>query len=879
MGKGLRPTRVRRVAGVGVTDGQGGIAMIVVIDREGALLPPLGSDPGSGVRLGLAELGWLVVRAGGESVGVGVPVLSEDRVRQLEHEIAVRGWAAAPRGTEPLVDESVSSVVGPATGPLELSTPLALVVTSGGFVSAGHDGNTRVCLGARELASIVSYAVVRDLGEAIADQARRLGPGALDDREFGRLVVRLLSAGLLVPMDEESQRRAEGRAVREFRRGMVLVRRRREAVDRTLERLGQEEARRERLTGRVRTKVVPVNSEGMPLLSLGLMLAHAAAVDGGRLSQAYQFVPDWCDRTVPALTGGEPPAIYLFSNYIWSHAWNVARSAEVKAKSPHSLTVHGGPNTPKYAADVDTFFAMNPHVDIAVHGEGEATFAAVLDALQGRVGDGPPRLSVLRDVPGLTFRDGQEIVHTGKRDRIADLDGVPSPYLTGLFDSVGDVETTLMTIETNRGCPYGCTFCDWGSATLSRIRKFDLDRVFDELEWCAKHKVRTIFCADANFGIFPRDVDIARKVVELKEKYGYPVVWESSYAKNTVKHLREIIEILTRGGVLSTGTLSLQSVDQPTLDAIKRSNIKVEKYDDLAVEFAKQGLPLVVELMMGLPGSTLASFIGDLQQTIDREVKARANPTEVLMNSPMNAPDYKEHHQIETLRPVFHDWTTKNGVRKKALVISTSSFTRQEYDRMERYRLVFLLSENFGVLRQVSRFVRQEAELPEMDFYARLADDVDTQPSRWPTIAFTLNGMMNYMVPPVSWQSFVDEIGDYLVNEIGIPQSSALDCVLAVQHALLPSPDRSFPYKVILDHDYAAWHQEMLTVKQNGAGADWPSVAPRLSGFGPGVFEVEDPQAVCEYGFGMSLLFDADSDWELGSPVARPMRYRHTVYG
>jgi len=249
-------------------------------------------------------------------------------------------------GTEPLAYDSTPSIVGPPTGPLELSTPLALVLTSGGFTSADHDGNTRVCLGSRELASITSYTAARDLDEAIQDQARRLGPCALDHQEFGRLAVRLVSAGLLVPMDEESQRRAEGRTVREFRRGIALNRRRAVEVKRTLERLGQEEAQRQQLTGQVRTKVVPVNSEGMPLLSLGLVMAHAAGVDGGRLSQAYQFVPDWGDQTVPALTGDEPPAIYLFSNYIWSHAWNVGRSAEVKRKSPHSLTSTAGPTRP-----------------------------------------------------------------------------------------------------------------------------------------------------------------------------------------------------------------------------------------------------------------------------------------------------------------------------------------------------------------------------------------------------------------------------------------------------------------------------------------------------------------------------------------------------
>ena len=80
----------------------------------------------------------------------------------------------------------------------------------------------------------------------------------------------------------------------------------------------------------------------------------------------------------------------------------------------------------------------------------------------------------------------------------------------------------MAILETNRGCPYGCTFCDWGSATQSRIRKFDLDRVFAELEWCATHKVHQVFLADANFGIFERDVEIAEKVAELKLEHGYP---------------------------------------------------------------------------------------------------------------------------------------------------------------------------------------------------------------------------------------------------------------------------------------------------------------------------------------------------------------------
>ena len=209
-----------------------------------------------------------------------------------------------------------------------------------------------------------------------------------------------------------------------------------------------------------------------------------------------------------------------------------------------------------------------------------------------------------------------------------------------------------MILETNRGCPYGCTFCDWGSATASKIRKFDLDRVLAELEWTAKAKTAAISIADANFGLFPRDVDIARKAAALKKETGYPRGFGGNYAKNTVTHMRQIIDVLAEGNILSLGTLSLQSMDENTLDVINRANIKTEKYDALAVEMRNSDLALTAELMMGLPGSTLHSFREDLQQCIDRELPARVNMTTLLVNSPMNDPEYIKKHEIKTDKPI-----------------------------------------------------------------------------------------------------------------------------------------------------------------------------------------------------------------------------------
>jgi hypothetical protein len=558
----------------------------------------------------------------------------------------------------------------------------------------------------------------------------------------------------------------------------------------------------------------------------------------------------------------DQPAIYFVSNYLWSHDRCAAVSVRAKQANPNSIVVHGGPNTPKYPADVEAYFRDHPDVDVTVRGEGEETAAELLAALVGQLGpdhEGPPDLSVLADVPGLSYRDGDRVVRTADRDRIADLDTIPSPYLTGLFDLYGRVPHVSATIETNRGCPYGCTFCDWGSATLSRIRKFDIERVFAELEWCARSHIKAVGLADANFGIWERDVEITQRLADLKAIHGYPRLFGSNYAKNTVKHLRRIIEILVDAGILTHGVLSLQSMDEGTLDTIKRSNIRLDKYEDLATQFREADLPLHVDLMLGLPGSTAASFNDDLQACIDREVQANVHPTELLVNSPMNEPAYREENKIEI-----------DVIGTNKLVVSTASFTRQDRAFMGDMRRVFLLCEDFGVLRHVARYVRSETGVREVDFYSRLLLDARADRERWPAIAFTLEQAPDVMTAPVSWKFLFDDLHQYLVEELHITDDDALATILAVQLALLPAPERPFPLHLELAHDYAAWHRSVIEVKDAGHRTDWHEHVAALRTFPPAPFTVDDPDGVSRLAAGQNLdMHGFGFNWELESPVRR----------
>ncbi|MCB1005049.1 MAG: hypothetical protein KDB35_12780, partial [Acidimicrobiales bacterium] len=202
-----------------------------------------------------------------------------------------------------------------------------------------------------------------------------------------------------------------------------------------------------------------------PLLSLGMLTAAARDHDGGRLEEHFEIRrPEDPASFLEDLRDREGPAVLLLSNYVWSIDHNLALAAEAKALNPDLVIVHGGPSTPKYADDCVRYFDEHaPLVDVTVRGEGEVTLPAVLAAIAPSLPE--VDLGLLDGVEGLSYRDPATgaVVHNEDRERLSDLNVLPSPYLTGEFDHIAPEAWVCVIHETNRGCPYGCTFCDWGS--------------------------------------------------------------------------------------------------------------------------------------------------------------------------------------------------------------------------------------------------------------------------------------------------------------------------------------------------------------------------------------------------------------------------------
>ena len=425
----------------------------------------------------------------------------------------------------------------------------------------------------------------------------------------------------------------------------------------------------------------------------------------------------------------------------------------------------------------------------------------------------------------------------------------------------------LMAVETNRGCPYGCSFCDWGSATMSRIRMQPMERVLAELDWIADRDVGTLFIADANFGVMARDVEIARHVADLRRRVGAPRAVLSSFAKNTIKHSKEIVETWVRSGISTEGSVALQTTDPATLENIARKNIRIEKYDALAEEFLRLGLPVATDLMLGLPGSTVASFKADLQRCIDSDVTARIYPTVVLPNAPMNDPAYRARFQLV--------------VDDDQVVVETSSFDAAAYAEMLRVRRAFRAGEHFGVVRHVVRYVEHQTGISAIDQLDAMSVAGRDDPDRWPGLRWFTHHLVRWTVPPAGWRPLLEEVRAFVTTELGAPEEPGLDVVLAVQEALLPWSGRAFPDVVRLEHDYVRWYRTVLRAPAPGPSAS----APQLTDLAPATLEVRDPQGVCGRNRSLHLRQhphpDQDSviwndfwivdDWELDSDLNRPL--------
>jgi radical SAM superfamily enzyme YgiQ (UPF0313 family) len=431
------------------------------------------------------------------------------------------------------------------------------------------------------------------------------------------------------------------------------------------------------------------------------------------------------------------PDVATFSVAMWNEQLNLTIAREIKRRWPNCLTVFGGANVPHHPT---MYLEMHPFIDVAVRGEGEEAFLELLERnIESRD---------FADISNVTYRErGGAIVEVIKeRPFKRSLDSYPSPYLEGVFDDLLALRSDSLDfqaiIETNRGCPFQCTFCYWGRGGLSRnYRYHDMDRVSAEIDWAGRNQILYVFNADSNFGMHKRDAEIAEFIVKTKEKYGFPEKFRTCFGKNTDETIFNIGLLFHSKGLEKGITLARQSNDKVTLKNVKRGNIKMSTYANLQNRFNDANVPIYSELILGLPGETVSSWKAGIDEIIESGLRNQLfiYLCQVFNNTEFNDPSYQEQFGIKTkqieLNEIHGSIRDEYCVNEyEHIVIATNSMPVTDWIRMVRLSWITMVLHSMKLGFYVLIWLRDQYGLQATDLIQYISD------RRAPNLAGTMLG-------------------------------------------------------------------------------------------------------------------------------------------
>ena len=406
------------------------------------------------------------------------------------------------------------------------------------------------------------------------------------------------------------------------------------------------------------------------------------------------------------------PFLVGFSNYFWNYKYNLKMAELIKEKYPECITVFGGHQIPRNTEYLEKYSC----IDVLIFGEGEIPFTRMLRAFN--------KGNQLEDIPNIAFRksDGSVVKN---EDKCEGADGYPSPYLTGIFDKLLNVPEGLefnAQLETNRGCPYHCSFCDWCDYDLP-MRVFPIEQVKKDLEWISEHHISYCMCVDSNFGLFERDEEIAEFAVSMKNKNGFPDKFGACFAKNKTDRIFRINKIFNDVGMSKGVSLAFQSMSEEVLRNVSRSNMNKDKLSDQLELYHKAGIPTYTELILGLPGETLKSFSEGICELLERGQHDSINVfrCEVYPNSTLADKDYMKKFGIKTAinKLNINHCKLSNAIFAGGLeyIVETSTMTADDLVRATVFSSCIQSVHCHGLLQCFAIYLHNALGIPYYDFY------------------------------------------------------------------------------------------------------------------------------------------------------------------
>ena len=444
--------------------------------------------------------------------------------------------------------------------------------------------------------------------------------------------------------------------------------------------------------------------------SVGCLWSYCSQFDD--ITDNYQLQRLIFKREDPdeLVAGLDNPFLCAFSCFIWNEQYNLHVAQKVKQAYPNCVIEFGGPQASKSMLDKHDFIDC-----VMLGGDGEENF-----------------LDLLR----LLYKE-EEYPRLYERSRMTNLD-MPSPYQAGIFDTIvaenPDVTWASM-LESNRGCPHRCTYCDWGGTTYGKVQQFGLERVIEDIDWMVNNRVGYIFMTDANFGMFgERDIYLAGLLREAgqnpKSRIDDIVI---QYSKNSNENVFKVAEAL--GEFCKRGiTISAQSMNQPTLKAVKRKNLSIKNYAQHMELAKKYKVRTYTEMILGLPEETLESWKEGFATILENGQHESIDIwfCQVFGNTELNSALSREVYGIETVKAEdYLSFTnTKHSNITEIVEIINKTNTMSTKDIVEAYLYSWMIVQFHinGFSQLISKYYRNVKNISYRQFYDKLFEHVKNDP-------------------------------------------------------------------------------------------------------------------------------------------------------
>jgi radical SAM superfamily enzyme YgiQ (UPF0313 family) len=471
-------------------------------------------------------------------------------------------------------------------------------------------------------------------------------------------------------------------------------------------------------------------------LNVGFIAAYASKVYGKEIDiTLFKYVDD-----LEQALNDNPPDILALSNYPWNFNLGQEFFRMARALSRETICVMGGPNIPLEDEGRDHFIKQNPLIDFYCYLEGEEAFAALIArAMQTGV-----RREAMKATPidGFIHRvSDTEVARGVQLSRRRELDEIPSPYLTGYMDKFFDGRLSPM-METNRGCPFSCSFCHEGNQLISKVNFFSIERVKAELDYIASTVknapilTSNLIFADPNFAMYERDYETVEHIAQIQQKQNWPRSIFASTGKNKKERIAKALRKLN--GSMSMW-MSVQSMDPVVLKEIRRDNISTSEMMALASVYQELGLPTFSELILGLPGDSYERHVRSLSSVLESGINVVEVYSCMLLNgTQLNTKMSRAIHNIGSHYRILPRDFAKLGngriaVEIEEVVTSTNTMSFEDYREARKLHLMVAVVYNGGGFAPLLRLLRQK-QIPIMDLLRKLVAEIRSAPPAVQTV-------------------------------------------------------------------------------------------------------------------------------------------------